>query len=245
MKNAGRATAAEPVSMSSDSSQISPIAVTKAEAVYMEMRARILTGRLAPGLAVNQEALAASMGVSITPLREALRRLEIEHLIRLVAHRTVVVTPLTRQELSELYVIRTNLDSLAAGLAAGVATESQLTSIRRLARQEASPDSVVQLERNRRFHRAIYSACGNESLIALLDQLWDRTDRYRLILVKEELAEGATSQQAHIEIANAIAARDVDRAAELMRAHIGQSHEHIAKMIDEDSPAASNEGLRG
>ena len=241
MKDSARAPAAEAASVTS----VSPIAVTKAEAGYVEMRSRILTGRLAPGLAVNQEALAASMGVSITPLREALRRLEIEHLIRLVAHRTVVVTPLTRQELSELYVIRTSLDSLAAGLAAGVATEPQLTLIRRLSRQEASPDSVVQLERNRRIHRSIYSACGNESLIALLVQLWDRTDRYRLILVKEELAEGATSQHAHIEIANAIAARDVDRAAALMRAHIGQSHEHIAKMIDEHSPAASSEGLRG
>jgi DNA-binding GntR family transcriptional regulator len=66
-------------------------AVTKAEAVYLETRSRILKGVLAPGSAVNQEALAADLGVSITPLREALRRLEMEGLIRLEAHRTMVI----------------------------------------------------------------------------------------------------------------------------------------------------------
>jgi DNA-binding GntR family transcriptional regulator len=227
--------------MEAGANHMIPITVTKAEAVYAEVRTRILTGRLAPGLAVNQEALAANMGVSITPLREALRRLEIERLVRLTAHRTVVVTPLTLRELDELYVIRTNLDSLAAGIAASVAADSQLTTIRQLARQKVSPDSVVQLERNRIFHKAIYSACGNESLISLLDQLWDRTDRYRLILVKEELAGGATSQQAHIEIAEAITARDANRAALLMRDHIAKSREHIAEMIEQDASLSVDE----
>jgi Bacterial regulatory proteins, gntR family len=86
--------------------------VTKAEAVYLETRARILSGALSPGLQVNQEALAASLGVSITPLREALRRLEMEGLARLEAHRTVVIAPLIGRELDELYVIRMELDAL-------------------------------------------------------------------------------------------------------------------------------------
>src|ERR1700737_1411295 len=84
-------------------------AVTKAKAVYVEKPSRILTGMLAPDSAVNQEATAAELGVSITPLREALRRLEMEGLIRLEAHRTVVITPLTSSELDELYVIRMKL----------------------------------------------------------------------------------------------------------------------------------------
>src|ERR1700746_4090244 len=129
-------------------------AVTKAEAVYIETRSRILKGTLAPGSAVNQEALAADLGVSIPPLREALRRLEMEGLIRLEAHRTVVITPLTSQELNEIYVIRMELDPLAASLAAGNASESQLEVIRQLARQAAVCDPVLQLERNLAFHRA-------------------------------------------------------------------------------------------
>jgi DNA-binding GntR family transcriptional regulator len=118
-------------------------AVTKASAVYIETRSRILKGTLAPGSAVNQEALAADLGVSITPLREALRRLGMEGLIRLEARRTMIITPLTSQELDEMYAIRTELDPFAAGLAAANAPESQLELIQRLARQKTVIDPVL------------------------------------------------------------------------------------------------------
>jgi DNA-binding GntR family transcriptional regulator len=207
-------------------------AVTKAEAVYLETRARILTGALSPGLLVNQEALAASLGVSITPLREALRRLEMEGLARLEAHRTIVIAPLTGRELDELYVIRMELDALAAGLAAARATEAQLALVGRLARRMSVEDPFAQLERNRAFHRAIYGSCENAALIAYLDQLWDRTDRYRFILVKQELLGGPASTQDHIDIADAVAGRDVERAARLTREHIARSRTSIAGLME-------------
>ena len=206
--------------------------VTKAEAVYLETRARILTGTLLPGLQVNQEALAASLGVSITPLREALRRLEMEGLARLEAHRTVVIAPLIGRELDELYVVRMELDALAAGLAAAKASDAQVSLIGALARQKAVKDPLAQLERNRAFHRAIYASCDNAALIAYLEQLWDRTDRYRFILVKQELLGGPASTQDHIDIANAIAARDAERAGLLTRNHIARSRKAIADIID-------------
>ena len=218
-------------------------AVTKAKAVYVETRSRILKGTLAPGSAVNQEALAAELGVSITPLREALRRLEMEGLIRLEAHRTMVITPLTSQELHEMYAIRMELDPLAAGLAATNASESQLEVTGQLARQEVVSDPALQLERNRGFHRAVYSSSQNSALIGLLEQLWDRTDRYRLILIREELVEGPTSQQEHIEIADAIAARKAEPAARLMRAHIERSHTRISDIVT--AWAAHGEGRPG
>jgi DNA-binding GntR family transcriptional regulator len=208
-----------------------PIAATKAEAVYVEIRSRILKGILEPGLSVNQEGLAASLGVSITPLREALRRLEMEGLVRLEVHRTVIITPLTSRELQEIYVIRAELDALAAGIAAITATETDLDTIGRLARRKSVNDPVVQLERNRAFHRSVYSSSGNESLTSLLDQLWDRTDRYRLILIKQELVEGPTSRQDHIEIADAIIARQSKRAARLTREHIARAHTRLARVL--------------
>jgi DNA-binding GntR family transcriptional regulator len=208
-----------------------PFAATKAVAVYLETRSRILKGMLAPGLSVNQEALAASLGVSITPLREALRRLEMEGLVRLEAHRTVIITPLTSRELNEIYIIRTELDALAAGMSATAAADTDLVTIARLARRKAVNDPVIQLERNRAFHRAVYSSAGNASLTTLLDQLWDRTDRYRLILIKEELVEGPASRQDHIDIANAIVARQSKLAARLTRDHIVRSHARIARVL--------------
>jgi len=207
------------------------LAATKAEAVYLETRARILSGALLPGVEVNQEALATDLGVSITPLREALRRLEMEGLIRLEAHRTVLIAPLTGRELDELYVIRVELDPLAAGLAAASAPDAQLVMIGRLARQKPAEEPVAQLERNRAFHRSIYASCGNGALIAYLDQLWDRTDRYRLILVKEELIGGTASRQDHIDIADAVGERDAKRAANLTRKHIARSRALIASIM--------------
>ena len=207
------------------------LTATKAEAVYLETRGRILTGGLSPGLNVNQESLAADLGVSITPLREALRRLEMEGLIRLEAHRTVVIAPLTGQELDELYVIRIELDSLAAGLAAVNASEADIIRIGQLARQKPAREPVAQLERNRAFHRAIYASCRNGALVAYLDQLWDRTDRYRLILVKQELLGGMASRQDHVDIADAVADHDADRAARLTRDHIAGSRALIADVM--------------
>jgi DNA-binding GntR family transcriptional regulator len=207
------------------------LTATKAEAVYLETRARILTGVLPPGLNVNQESLAADLGVSITPLREALRRLEMEGLIRLEAHRTVVIAPLTGRELDELYVIRIELDSLAAGLAGANASEADTAKMGQLARQMPVKEPVAQLERNRAFHRAIYASCGNGALVAYLDQLWDRTDRYRLILVKQELVSGKASRQDHIDIADAVSDRDAERAARLTRDHIARSRTLIANIM--------------
>jgi len=93
------------------------------------------------------------------------------------------------------------------------ASEAQLEVIDRLARQKTASDPVLQLERNHEFHRAVYSSCGNGALIGLLEQLWDRTDRYRLIFIREELLDGSTSRQEHIGLANALAAHRADLAA--------------------------------
>jgi DNA-binding GntR family transcriptional regulator len=208
------------------------VGMTKARAVYSELRRKILNGELTPGHEVNQEAMAASLGVSITPLREALRRLEMEGLVQLKAHRTVVIPPLTRAELVELYIIRTELDSLAARLAADAASNEEVAAIASLARQKPARDPVNQLELNRTFHRAIYSACGNASLITYLDQLWDRTDRYRLILIKQEFGEGPISPKEHVDIADAISQRNAARAGQLMHDHIARSRNRIAEAID-------------
>ena len=143
----------------------------------------------------------------------------------------MVIAPLTGRELDELYVIRIELDSLAAGLAATEASEADIVSIGQLARQKPAREPVAQLERNRAFHRAIYASCGNGALVAYLDQLWDRTDRYRLILVKQELVGGTASRQDHIDIADAVADRDAERAARLTRDHIARSRMLIANIM--------------
>jgi DNA-binding GntR family transcriptional regulator len=82
------------------------------------------------------------------------------------------------------------------------------------------------------FHRVIYASCENAALIAYLDQLWDRTDRYRFNLVKQELLGGPASTMDHIDIADAIVVRDAERAALPTRNHIARSRKSIADIID-------------
>src|SRR5690349_24897911 len=107
-------------------------ATTKADGAYLEMRNQILLGTLEPGSRVDYVRLAASLGVSITPLREALRRLEADHLVIRNAHKDVLIAPLTEREATELVAVRRELDLLAARLAAEQMTQEEIASARKL-----------------------------------------------------------------------------------------------------------------
>jgi len=214
--------------------QPSPLALpmmqvrTKAEAVYQELSAHILDGRMEPGSTVNQEGLAASLGVSITPLREALRRLESDGLVILEAHRTLTVAPLSAAEVRELYAVRLQLDPYAAGLAARLASPEAVDRIEALAARKLETTARGRLKANREFHQAIYRSAGNTALAEILDRLWDRTDRYRLIVVRVE-SERRKVEREHREIAAAIRGRDPVQATDLMRSHV----ETTLKLVEE------------
>ena len=128
-----------------------------------------------------------SSGVSVTPLREAMRRLETEGLVQFEAHKTGVVTPLSRSELAEVYDLRQQLDPYAAAVATPRVSDGDLRELARLARAKAAADPVAQVGINRAFHRAIYASSGNATLTEILDRLWQRTDRYRVLLVTREV----------------------------------------------------------
>jgi DNA-binding GntR family transcriptional regulator len=204
---------------------------TKAEAVYTELRRRILGGILAPGSQLNQDALAPELGVSVTPVREAVRRLEADGLLEFEAHKTVVVAPLSREELRSIYDVRLQLDPHAAALATAAAGEDVLDEIELLAHTPMHGDALEQLAFNRRFHRVIYAECGNAILIDILDRLWERTDRYRIVLLRRDLDALAAGQE-HIEIAEAMRARQPRRVAKLIRAHIGTARSLIEAALD-------------
>jgi DNA-binding GntR family transcriptional regulator len=210
--------------------------LTKAEAAYLEVRARILDGSLQPGSTINQERLAADLGLSITPLREALRRLEAEELVTLRAHKILSIAPLTRKELHELCLVRANLDPLAAALGAHEATASELETISALATRPRAGDPHDRLRSHRDFHHAIYQASHNKVLAGILDQLWARTDRYRIIVLRDHAFNRSTRTE-HTKIAKAIRDRDGDAAAELMRRHVEAALRTVERMASHDLTA--------
>ena len=203
---------------------------TKSEAAYERLCRLILEGQLAPGTVIQQEQLAAELGLSTTPLREALRRLEAEHLVSLDAHRRVSIAPLSLQELDEIYFIRMQLDCLAACMAVDRMSDAEITAIRRLSIQRAGRQPIEMLNRNRQFHRALYAGSGNEVLTTILDSLWDRGDRYRIVLMYQP-DDIEVAHNDHVEITDAVEAKASKRVEQLMREHLGRSHASIRERL--------------
>lgn len=214
------------------------IAMTKSETAYQTLRDRILRGDLPPGRVLQQRELAADLGISTTPLREALRRLMTEGLVDLDSHRDARITDLRAEQARDLLELRMALDPLAAALAAKRRTTEDLAQMRsaleHLAPLAGRP-SVEQLTAHRLFHRAVYAAGHNALLVASLEQLWDQSDRYRLYALSDDrpianvsaaVDDSPTSDDKaaeHRALVDAIADRDADTAESIMREHVGTS----------------------
>jgi DNA-binding GntR family transcriptional regulator len=201
---------------------------TKSDFAYLTLRNQILSGELAPGAVLNQATLAPAIGVSTTPLREALRRLKSEGLVELDAHRDARVTPLTAEEARDLLEVRRSLDPMAAALAAERRTNDDIRALRSASvglEPLRDDPAVVDLVAHRRFHQAIYLAAHNDLLIGMLDSLWDKSDRYRRhgLLVERTDAERDEKAAEHATLLECVLAGDSAGAADIMRRHIDTS----------------------
>lgn len=189
--------------------------------VYEKLCDAISEGRFAPGTRLAEEEIARLFGVSRTPVREALQRLEARGLLAIGAGRSLVVAQLTLQQVLELYAMREILEGSAARFAAQHASEAEIALLRRLHKDfmEAwnQPERLVPL--NRRFHQAIYEAAHNRYLGQALKELNDafallQSNTFRIPNRPRE------SNAEHLKIIDAIAERDPDRAERAAREHI-------------------------
>ncbi|WP_432513201.1 GntR family transcriptional regulator [Kineococcus sp. SYSU DK001] len=201
---------------------------TKSDFAYTKVRELILSGQLEPGTVIHQAALAREIGISTTPLREALRRLKQQGLVELDAHRDARVSQLDATEARDLLEMRRSLDPMAAALAAERRTRAELVEMRAaLDGLEALPGHPTweHLAHHRRFHTAVYRASHNAILIESLDGLWDTADRYRLhgLEVERSPEERAMKAAEHVQLLEAITAGDSEGAARVMLAHIETS----------------------
>lgn len=202
---------------------------TKNDYAYTEIRRRILLGELAAGSAIPQAVIAAELGLSTTPLREAIRRLSAEGLVEVTAHRDARVTAVTVEEARHLYEVREHLDPLATRLAASRRTEGDVEEIERrlqaLSPLQATSD-LDGLLAHRAFHRAIYHAAHNPILAATLDQLWDKADRYRVVTLQHSAATAADRTRVaaeHQALYEAVRDQRDEDASAVMLDHIQHS----------------------
>jgi DNA-binding GntR family transcriptional regulator len=201
---------------------------TKSDYAYTRLRDGILAGEFGPGTVLHQATLAKTIGISTTPLREAMRRLMTEGLVELDAHRDARVSALTAEEARDLLEVRRSLDPLAVALAAQRRTKEDIRAMREAAASlHALPNQprVVDLVAHRRFHAAIYTASHNDLLISTLDALWDKADRYRLLglQVERDQPERDLKEREHAELLDAVIRGDSDAAAAVMLQHIATS----------------------
>lgn len=147
---------------------------SKGDLITAAVRELIITGEFEPGAQLRQRHLAARFNVSLTPVREALRRLESEGLIDYDLHRGARVVEAVSTPTEENHQVRAALEPLAAGLAAMRISEEELAELRAIHEQLKARhrrDEAAQ-ELNRRFHFRIYEACRSPLLLALLRLLW-------------------------------------------------------------------------
>jgi DNA-binding GntR family transcriptional regulator len=193
---------------------------------YATIRADIIAGRHRPGTHLREEQLASALGVSRTPVREALRRLAAEGLINFLPNQGAFVSSWSAEDLRKIFELRALLESTAAGQAAANMSEPDLRRLRELAagmvrlaesREPGFLDQISVL--NREFHGIIMRAANNERLAGSVMRTVElpivhRTfERYRPTDLRRSLNH-------HRELVDAFEARDGDWAAAVMRAHV-------------------------
>ncbi|WP_139005563.1 GntR family transcriptional regulator [Arthrobacter crystallopoietes] len=201
-------------------------ALTKNAYAYEEVRQRIMVGTLEPGQPLAQSQLAAELGVSLTPMREALRRLDAEGLVYIDAHKNARVATLSATEAKYLFEVRERMDPMAAALAAERRTDSDIVRLKEAAarlKPLADESDLDALTAHREFHRAIYTASHNELLINLLEGLWDKADRYRQVGLKtrkDSAADRRRVDREHASIMKAVIAGNAAEAERQMLQHV-------------------------
>ena len=205
--------------------------ISLADQVFEHLEINILSGKYSKGETLNESKLSVELGVSRTPIREALRRLEQEHLIE-EAPKGVVVVGITEKDLDDIFAIRLKLEGHVAAMAAKNHTEDELAIVREaLEFQEFyldknDPDRIKSMDS--RFHETIYKMSGSTIFYDVLEPLHKKILKYRKASVSNtSRAEASVAE--HRAIYEALVARDSELASKLIVEHLNNAYQHIFK----------------
>ncbi|MEO9176008.1 MAG: GntR family transcriptional regulator [Gaiellales bacterium] len=208
---------------------------TLADAATAELRERILSGELESGSPLRLEELARSLGMSISPIREAVRKLETLGLAVHVAHRGSRVKELDVNDLRDTYEARLALETVAVERAASRITETEIerarTELERYTVCFERGDRAAARAAHDAFHFTLYSASGSEWLVRLIRPAWENSERYRsLAAPTAELIR--VRQPEHERILAALAAGDGAAAASELRHHLEQTARFVIEQLE-------------
>ena len=194
------------------------------------LRHQILHGELSPGSRIRQEELAAEFGASRLPVRDALRQLEAEGLVRLVANSGAWVQRLSLAECTEVYLVRERLEPLLLRLSAPHLSVEQLAQLHALADEMQGADLETFLRLDREFHLLSFSAASTHMLHDLVLRLWNSTQHYRraFAVVVGVTSTSATHAEHHL-LVDALERRQIADAEDLLTVHIRRTRLELAR----------------
>ncbi len=195
---------------------------SKADYVHETLRQEIIDGALPAGSAILQEEIATRLGVSITPVREALRRLESDGLISYRPHHGATVAELDPAAIEELYLLRSAVEGLTARLAATRITGPQLAELRAVHTRMlgATGDAAALAAGSRDFHRLVAEAGGPAFLAAHLRSIWQNNPVPVSVSLWNDPANAEAFLRAHETLLGALEAGDAELAERVMTDHL-------------------------
>ena len=204
------------------------------DVVFNTLRQAILKGELKPGERLMEIALAERLGVSRTPIREAMRKLELEGLVVMIPRRGAQVANITEKDLNDVLEVRIALENMAIEKACQNMTEDGMSKLwmaaKTFERTTAEGDLVKMAEADVAFHEIIYQASDNRRLIQVLNNLREQIYRYRVEYLKEEETRNLLVRE-HEEMTKAIRERDVKNAQRIAYQHIENQRMGIIRSI--------------
>lgn len=193
------------------------------DVVFQTLRQAILKGELQPGERLMEIKLAESLGVSRTPIREAIRKLELEGLVVMIPRKGAAVANITEKDTKDVLEVRRTLEMFAVEVACDRITEEQLVELKKAAKEfeasKGSMDLIRIAETDMNFHEIIYEATQNERLVQMLNNLRENMYRYRIEYLKDPNYYDSLVKE-HQEILGAIEKKDKEYARKCMRDHI-------------------------
>ena len=203
--------------------------VSLADQVFEHLETDILSGKYARGEILTESKLSAELGVSRTPIREALRRLEQEHIIEESGKGSIVIG-ITENDLIDIFLIREKLECMAASLAAERCTEEQLSELKEtlefqefyLSKQDAEHIKLM----DNKFHRTLYRLTGSMTFYDTLVPLHKKIQKYRRASVESKSRANASVLE-HRKIFEAIAEKNSELAAKYAKEHVENAYNHI------------------
>lgn len=208
------------------------------DVVFNTLRQAILTGELKPGERLMEIHLANRLGVSRTPIREAIHKLELEGLVTMIPRRGAEVAQITEKSMSDVLEVRRALDALCAELACDRITEAGLESLRQscdaFEAAVKTSDAKKIAQADVALHDIIVQATGNQRLIQLVNNLSEQMYRYRFEYIKDS-SQHENLVEEHRIIYQSIVGKDKETAAEAARTHIDNQKKAIIRRIRLDS----------